>query len=53
MMDTRSMRVGRLAEETEQGFVLRGLTSDDEWPVPAASARAATPREVAAALAEE
>jgi hypothetical protein len=50
MVDTRSGRVGRLAEETHEGVILRALNSDDEWLVPARWARPATPEEVAAAL---
>lgn len=53
MVDTRSNRVGRLAQETGQELILRALTSDDEWSVPAGSARPATPAEVADALADE
>ncbi|WP_186343472.1 hypothetical protein [Streptomyces sp. CFMR 7] len=52
MVDTRSGAVGRLVETTASEVVLEPLTSGPEWTVPAVYARAATPEEVAAALAE-
>lgn len=53
MVDTRSVRVGLVAEETDQVVTLRTITSGAEWDCPATAARPATPDEVAAALAEE
>lgn len=52
MVDTRSGRVGRIVETGPDGLVLEPLTPGPEWPVPSRYARAATPEEVAAALAE-
>jgi len=53
MVDTRSGRVGRLVEKNADGVVLEPLTPGPEWSVPSGYARAATPDEVAAALADE
>ncbi|WP_405413967.1 hypothetical protein [Streptomyces rubiginosohelvolus] len=52
MVDTRSGRVGRLVETGIDGVVLEPLTPGPEWSVPCRNARAATPEEVAAALAD-
>ncbi len=52
MVDTRSGRVGRLVERNADGVVLEPLTPGPEWSVPCRNARAATPEEVAAALAD-
>ncbi len=53
MVDTRSGRVGRLVGRDVDGVVLEPLTPGPEWAVPSRCARAATPDEVAAALAGE
>ena len=53
MVDTRSGRVGRLIERSADGVVLEPLAPGPEWSVPSRYARAATPKEVAAALADE
>ncbi|MBK3556318.1 hypothetical protein JHN55_07165 [Streptomyces sp. MBT56] len=53
MADTRSGQVGRLVEKGADGVVLEPLTPGPEWSVPSRYARAATPEEVAAALADE
>lgn len=53
MVDTRSGQVGRLVEDSAEHMVLEPLTPGPEWSVPILDARAATPEEVAAALAGE
>lgn len=53
MVDTRSGAVGLVVETSSEGVVLEPLTPGPEWAVPSRHAKAATPEEVAAALAGE